>query len=124
MKKLLLILTVFIGLCFQVNAQTYECKDINGKTFNIFITPNHYNFVLDSFIIATKLDTIITTDKYTKYVPSSNLSDTMTIFNESHIVYFSNNYGNQKTHFNIVRQLPDIERDELLNKQFILINSN
>ena len=116
MKTLLALMCLFT---LTVNAQSYECKDDIHTEFNIVITDNEYNLVIDSFIIITKLDTIIYDSLYTQYIPASNFRDTLTIYKDNYLSLTGN--GN-KTTFTIIRELEPWEEQILFNRRLIMLN--
>lgn len=116
MKTLLALLMLFT---LTVNAQSYECQDDVHTKFNIVITEHEYNLVIDSFILVTKLDTIIHDSLYTQYIPASAYKDTLTIYHDNYLSFVGNG---QKTTFTIIRELEPWEEQLLFNKRLILLS--
>lgn len=116
MKTLIALLMLFT---LTVNAQSYECKDDVNSKFNIVITDDAYNLVIDSFVFVTKLDTIIVDSICTKYVPLNHFKDTLIVYKDN---YLSLNGNGVKTTFTIIRELETWEEQVLFNKPVILIN--
>lgn len=114
MKTLLTILMLFT---LTVNAQSYECTDQVRKSFNIVITDNAYNLVVDSFLFVTELDTILKDSICTKYIPKNIYADTLVIYNT--LASFMNN--KEKTTFVIIRELEPWEEQVLFNKKLYYI---
>ena len=119
MKTILLILMCIFTL--NLNAQSYECQDDIHTHFNIVITENSYNLVIDSFIIITKLDTIIEDSLYTQYVPLNSFRDTLTIYKDSYLSFTGNGV---KTTFTIIRELEPWEEQILFNKRLIALQND
>lgn len=117
--------TVILLFCllttFSYSQTAYQCSDVNNKEFNLVITDHSYSIVMDSFMITTKLDTVITTDYYSKYIPVSNVKDTLTIYQYS-LISFSTKY--KPTTFVILRQNTPEELTGILQRKLIIINSN
>jgi len=112
----LLLLTICI---LKVKAQSFDCFDSTGRHFTVTITEGAYNLVLDSFLIETKVDTIIKVGDTLKYIPLHPLvKDTMYIYSKS-ILFIGQG---KKTIFSINREFTSEEEQVIFKRRYIKLN--